>query len=260
MTDFRRSPKLLMAPKVLVIDFRPTAVPNNWFTAEDLVPQYVSSMRQVTRDTLVYQVVRTIQLTRYPLLADGRQYTNSTWTAAHTDDKQAFRDAHGSYMLADYQQILQDFNIVQQVQDDQIDEVWMFGGPYFGFYESRMVGRAAFWCNGPAMERDCRRFVIMGFNYERSVREMVHDFGHRAESIIARQYGSQAFWQALYAQQPPDPGTLPTPKNDFERFLLANGTVHRKPGGPEYGQDEIAWVTALKPSWLPFVVNPAKAK
>ena len=36
---------------------------------------------------------------------------------------------------------------------------------------TRWTGRS----NGPAMEKECRRFVIMGFNYERSVKEMVHD-------------------------------------------------------------------------------------
>lgn len=260
MADFRRSPKLLMAPKVMVLDFRPGAIPNNWFRTEDLVQQYISVMRQASRDLLVYQVVDTQKVSRYPTLMDGRQYNNTTWAQAQADDSKAFRDAHGNYMLADYQRILQDFNILQQVEDQKIDEVWMFGGPYFGFYESRMVGRSAFWCNGPGMEQNCRRFIIMGFNYQRGVKEMVHDFGHRSESILAWQYGSQTYWQALYTSQTPAPGTLPNPKNDFERFLLTNGTVHRKPGGVDYGQDETAWVTALKSSWLPYVVNPNKAK
>jgi hypothetical protein len=212
-------------------------------------------MRQASRDTLVYQVVNKIVTPKYPLLLDGRQYTNTTWAAALADDHKAFRDSHGSYMLADYQRIIQDFNLMQMVLDHQIDEVWMFGGPYFGFYESRMVGQNAFWVNGPGIERPCRRFVIMGFNFERSVREMVHDFGHRAESILSRKYGSQNFLQQLYAAQPPAATAMPAPKNDFERMLLSLGTVHRKPGGAEYQQDEIAWVTALKPSWLPFCVD-----
>ncbi len=142
----------------------------------------------------------------------------------------------------------------------QIDEVWMFGGPYFGFYESRMVGKGAFWCNGPGIELNCRRFVIMGYNYQREVKEMVHDFGHRTESILARQFDSQAFLQQLYSSQPPTATTVPAPKNDFEQFLMARGTVHRKPGGADYSQDEIAWVTALKLEWFPPVVDPNKAQ
>jgi hypothetical protein len=258
--DFRRAPKLLMAPKVLVVDFRPAAVPDAWFQSDDLIQQYIAAMRQVSGNTLVYLVVNTQKIATYPVLLDGRQYTDVTWAQAQADDSKAFRDAHGDYMLADYQRIIQDFNILQQVYDQQIDEVWMFGGPYFGFYESRMVGQGAFWCNGPGIEQNCRRFVIMGFNYQRSVKEMVHDFGHRAESILARQFGSQSFLQLLYSAQPPAPSAMPAPQNDFERFLLANGTVHRKPGGADYGQDEIAWVSALQPAWFPPVVDPNKAQ
>jgi hypothetical protein len=259
MPDFRRAPKLLMAPKVLAIDFRPSAVPSDWFGSDILIQQYIDNMRTITGNMLVYQVVSTQKVAKYPLLLDGRQYNNSTWAQAMADDKQAFRDSHGNYMLADYQRIIQDFNILQQVQDQQIDEVWMFGGPYFGFYESRMVGQGAFWCNGPGIEQSCRRFVIMGYNYQRSVKEMVHDFGHRAESIIARQFGSQGMLQLLYSAQPPAPAAMPAAKNDFERFLLTNGTVHRHPGGADYGQDEIAWLSAFKPAWFPPAVDPNKA-
>lgn len=260
MPNFRRAPKLLMAPKVLVIDFRPSAIPSAWFSSDVLVQQYIDAMRKASADTLVYQVVGKQKVTKYPVLMDGRQYNNSTWAQAQADDSKAYRDSHGNYMLADYQRIIQDFNLLQQVVDQKIDEVWMFGGPYFGFYESRMVGTGAFWCNGPGIEQNCRRFVIMGFNYQRSVKEMVHDFGHRSESILARQFGSQGILQTLYSPQPPAPAAMPAPKNDFERFLLSKGTVHRKPGGADYGQDEIAWLTAFKPSWFPPTVDPNNAK
>jgi hypothetical protein len=260
MPDFSRAPKLLMAPKVLVIDFRPAAVPADWNASDMLCQQYIAAMRQTSGNRLVYQVLETLKVPKYPLLLDGRQYTNAGWAQVQADDSKAYRDAHGGYMLADYQRILQDFDLLQRVDNREIDEVWMFGGPYFGFYESRMVGQRAFWCNGPGIEQNCRRFVMMGFNYQRSVKEMVHDFGHRAESILARQFGSQAYLQLMYSAQPPAPGALPSPKNDFERFLLLNGTVHRKPGGADYGQDEMAWVTALKPAWFPYAVDPNKAK
>jgi hypothetical protein len=247
-----------MSPKVLAIDFRPAAIPANWYNTELLIEQYIDAMQKASRNTLVYHLMNILTVSEYPLLLDGRRYTNATWSAALANDPKAFRDPHGAYMLADYQRIIQDFNLIQLVMENLIDEVWMFGGPYFGFYESRMVGQNAFWVNGPGIERACRRFVIMGFNYQRSVKEMVHDFGHRAESILARKYGSQNFIQALYSAQPPAPTAMPAPKNDFERFLLINGTVHRKPGGADYGQDENFWVTALKPSWFPLCVDPNK--
>lgn len=249
----------VMTRKVLVIDFRPAAIPSFWNNTDNLVQKYIEAMQQTSRKMLIYQVVNKQEVARYPLLQDGRQYDDTTWKLALGDDTKAFRDSHGNYMLADYQRIIQDFNLVQQVQSQQIDEVWMFGGPYFGFYESRMVGKGAFWCNGPGIEQNCRRFVIMGYNYQRDVKEMVHDFGHRAESILARCFGSQPFLHQLYSLEPPTATTLPAPQNDFEKFLIAHGTVHRKPGGADYSQDETAWVTALKPEWLPPAVDPNNA-
>ncbi len=256
--NFRRKPLPVLLRKVLVINFRPATIPNEWTGTDDLVEQYISTMRTASGDIVIYQVANKLDAPKYPLLLDGRQYDDSTWTQAMNNDQAAFRDAHGNYMMADYQRILQDFNIVDAIQGKQVDEVWMFGGPYFGFYESRMVGKNAFWCNAPAIVLNSRRFVMMGFNYQRDVREMVHDFGHRVESILAWKFGSQTLLQQLYAPQPPAPAAMPAPKNDFEQWLLVHGTVHRKPGGADYGQDEIAWVTALNPDWFPPSVDPSR--
>jgi hypothetical protein len=58
-----------------------------------------------------------------------------------------------------------------------------------------MAGPDAYFCNSPLVEgvRASRPFVIMGFNYERGVGEMLEDFGHRIESAMRRVYGS---WEA----------------------------------------------------------------
>ena len=237
--------------KVLVIDFRPTAVPANWNRSDDLIPQYVDAMRKASQDILKYQVAEKLEVPEYPVLVDGRQYTDTTFTGVLADSRTALRDAHGNFPLADYEQIIQKFDVMQKVESEQIDEVWMFGGPYFGFYESRMVGKGAFWCNGPGIEQECRRFVIMGFNYERDVKEMVHDYGHRSESVLAKHFGSETFLRKMYALQP-----TPAPANAYEQFLVDVGTVHRKPGSQDYSQDEFAWLAAMQPEWWPPTIDP----
>ena len=237
--------------KVLAVDFRPAAVPARWNRSDDLISQYIDAMRRASKDILAYQVVEKLNVPEFPVLLDNRQYTDTTFSEVLADDKRAFRDASGNYMLADYKRIIRDYVILQKVESEQIDEVWMFGGPYFGFYESRMVGRGAFWCNGPAIEQDCRRFVMMGFNYEREVKEMVHDYGHRSESILAKHFGSERYLGKLYRQE-----ATPPPANAYEQFLSDVGTVHRKPGGQEYGQDEFAWLSAFQPEWWPPTIDP----
>ena len=64
--------------------------------------------------------------------------------------------------------------------------MWLWGFPYAGYYESIMAGPGAFWCNAPALKETGqaqRRFIIMGYNYQRGVGEMLENLGHRAESL-----------------------------------------------------------------------------
>ena len=237
--------------KVLAIDFRPSGLPARWNRTDDLIPGYIEAMGRVSQETLKYRVVEKLVVPEYPFLVDGSQYTETTFIGVLADDSSALRDADGRYLFADYDRIIQQFDLIQRVKGQQIDEVWMFGGPYFGFYESRMVGNGAFWCNGPGIEKDCRRFVIMGFNCERDVKEMVHDYGHRAESILAKHFDSETYLRKTYRQQP-----NPAPVNAYEQFLLDVGTVHREPGGEEYGQDEFAWLSEMQPDWWPPTIDP----
>ena len=222
-----------------------------WNRSDDLIQGYIEAVRKASKGILAYQVVEKLEVPEYPVLIDGRQYTDITYLEVLDDDRRALRDEKGNYMFADYDQIIQKFDLLQKVESEEIDEVWMFGGPYFGFYESRMVGKGAFWCNGPAIEQDCRRFVIMGYNYERDVKEMVHDYGHRAESLLAKHFGSETYLSKMYRQ-----GSSLVPSNSYEKFLLDLGTVHSKPGGEEYGQDEFAWLAAMQSEWWPPTVDP----
>ena len=253
--NFRRNPLKIKVPKVLLIDFRPPAIPQEWRSAISLAEELIEGMIQISHKVLIFKLAAKLELQTYPVLTNGLQYNDTTWAKTMQDDKTAVRDANGNFVLADYQRILQDYKILQGIQNLQIDEVWIFGGPYFGFYESRMVGKGAFWCNAPALEQTGRRFIMMGFNYQRGLQEMVHSFGHRAESILARQFDSQEFQNKLYKHQP-----TPAPKNEFEQWLLDHGTVHSTPGGADYGQNEISWATALKPEWWPSIIDPNLVK
>jgi hypothetical protein len=88
---------------------------------------------------------------------------------------------------ADYHAIINRFDILPLIARNEIDEVWIFNFPHAGFYESIMGGPGAFWCNAPPLKNTDaakRRFVIMGFSYERGVGEMLENMGHRAESIL----------------------------------------------------------------------------
>ncbi|MBZ0276235.1 MAG: hypothetical protein K8I60_08830, partial [Anaerolineae bacterium] len=90
-----------------------------------------------------------------------------------------------------YYRLLDDFDLIEKVNANQIDEVWLMGHPYGGYYESTMAGPGAFFCNSSPLSNTGsanRRFIIMGFNFERGVGEMLESYGHRAESIMEQVY------------------------------------------------------------------------
>jgi hypothetical protein len=263
-------PPLTMPRKVLVIVFRPPgpkfqARSAPWSDPNTLVAQYIAKMAQVSGGQLSYQVTDTKTGNYFPVLKDGRCYDDNSWDQAIAKDALAFRDpVSHQYELVDVARILSDFNVLPSIKDGSLDEVWLFGGPLFGFPESCMVGRNAIWCNGDPVQEDTPRFVVMGFSYERSVKEMVHDYGHRVESLLTAHFGSDLVLQAMYPKglKDTDPlppvNTFPAAKDAFDQFLLDHGTVHRTIGGVAYSQDEAAWLTAIQPDWWPPTIDPQR--
>lgn len=156
----------------------------HWNSVDELVSAFIADIRVASGGLARYEVVERHDLNEFPAKIDGYRYDAATYLAViqgrlppHTPDE------------ADYQSILTAFNIWPRVAAREIDEVWLFGFPYAGFYESVMAGADSFWCNAPPLSGASfckRRFVIMGFSYERGVGEMLESFGHRAEAILAK--------------------------------------------------------------------------
>jgi hypothetical protein len=168
-----------------------------WNNTDQLVKQYIADIKEASYGYCNYQVVRRIEADIFPLKVDGFSYSGDSYFSAWRA-----RDGFHQPDWANYDRILADFDVADQISDEDIDEVWLFAFPYGGFYESRMVGPGAFWCNAPPMEGHSygsRRYVVMGFNYERGVGEMLEAFGHRAESIMAHVFrhkrGDANLWE-----------------------------------------------------------------
>src|SRR5258706_3858387 len=177
--NFRRKPLDVKVCRVLVIDFRTPSIPKERNNTTSLVEEFIEAMIQASHKMLVYKVVTQLEIPKYPILMDGRQYTDPTWAQALQEDITAIRDSHGSYMLADYQRIIQEYNVLQGIQQNIFSEVWMFGGPYFGFYESRMIGKGAFSCKLPGLQQVGRPFCMMGVNSQPRDHENMHEFKQR---------------------------------------------------------------------------------
>jgi hypothetical protein len=171
-----------------------------WYDPDALARQFADDVLAASHGLVQYEVVRREVRDGFPAKVDGFRYDASTYLRCW-QARRGFHEPDG----VDYHALLREFEVVEQVNDGVIDEVWLFGFPYAGYYESHMVGPGAFWCNSPPLDPRqgdpmCRRrFVVMGFNYEREVGCMLEDLGHRAESIMAQVYrhtrGEANLWE-----------------------------------------------------------------
>ena len=204
-----------LSPRVLLISFNPVIGSEGgemltqvlgWGDVDRLCQDYIADLRECSDGFVDYQIVQRIEVDAWPAKVDGFRYDGDSFLRSWRS-KSGFHDPDA----VDYKAILQEYDLLQRIDEGQIDEVWLFAFPYAGFYESIMIGPGAFWCNAPEMSRTDvgRRFVIMGFNYERGVGPMLEAFGHRVESILrhtwSHQRGERNLWEQfiLYDQKAP---------------------------------------------------------
>lgn len=127
-----------------------------------------------------------------PELVDGFTYTEPQYLAVMANSS-----LHHVPTEVDYNKIVNSpqFDICGKLNRGEIDEVWIYNGPWFGFYKSTLVGPGAYAFNSPPVggAHNCNKLLpIIRTSPERIVDEAVHNFTHRAEATMAKVYGS---WQ-----------------------------------------------------------------
>ena len=184
-----------MNKKVFLLVYDPTLANGQtlstymgWSSYTTLVQGIVSSFQNASNGQLQYTIAQTQLRNEWPAKIDGFRYTETTYfqvwqgqTPAHNPDE------------VNYDSIIDQFDLCGKLNRGEIDELWMFGAPYFGFYESRLVGPGAYSYNSPPLTQthNCSKLLpIMGLSYERGTGEAVHSFGHREEATMTRVYGS----------------------------------------------------------------------
>ena len=188
------SPADAVVVNVQVLNFDPVVPQENkrlhavcgWYDPKDLAKQYVEDVQNASQGFIRYQIVDWQDLDEFPIKKDGFRYTVQSYLACRNGESEWHKAD-----LADYPRMMNAYGALQGIDAKEIDEVWIFGGPYFGFHESSMMGPNAFYINGGVYDQvSCKRaFAIMGFNYERGSAEMLHNLCHRTESTMTRVYG-----------------------------------------------------------------------
>ena len=190
------TPGTVYARNVYVLVFDPIlqngrklSVTQGWNSYRDLTTAFVAFMTQASGGRVLYNVAFINERNDLWLMKeDGFSYTEAEYLAVLAGQTAPHRPD-----TADYHAFLTDpaYDICGKLNRGEIDEIWLFAAPWFGFYESRLVGPGGYEYNAPPLELPgCERLApIMGFNYERGLEEMVEDFGHRSEAVLTELYG-----------------------------------------------------------------------
>ena len=114
----------------------------NWLSHAALTQGTVDFFQQASHGEMNYQVVETTVLTDgWPELIDGYRYTEQEFLAAIRGQGPWHSPGNVSY-----NKIVNDsrLDICGKANRGEIDEVWIYNGPGFGFYESTLVGPGAY--------------------------------------------------------------------------------------------------------------------
>lgn len=221
-----------------------------WNNPDDLAARYIADVGECSYGQVEYEIVARLEVDGFPVKQDGFAYTPDGFL-------RCWRARSGFHQpdAVNYHRLIDEFDLVGCINRDEIDEVWLFGFPYAGYYESMMVGPGAVFCNAPPLARaDAqRRFIIMGFSYERGVGEMLENLGHRAESILSHVFrhtsGAANLWELFTRYDKTHPGQAQC------------GNVHFAPNSlRDYDWGNPRFVTCHSRAWLNFPDVTATAR
>lgn len=215
----------------------------DWNPPFRLEQQFIDDVLECSHGQAQFEIVKRIEVDEFPVKLDGYSYSPEEYLECWRS-RSGFHQPDG----IDYLQVLSKHDVQSLIDGDVIDEIWLFGFPYAGYYESIMGGPGAFWCNAPPLagtETWSRRFVIMGFNFERGVGEMLEDLGHRAESILSKVFhqfsGDRNLWERFTRYDLTHPGRSEV------------GTVHFAPNSVrDYDWGNPHHVLSLCDDWYQF--------
>ena len=157
-----------------------------WRDYLGLANDYIAFFKEISGNRIHYSIAFMTEVNDIWLeKIDGFVYTEETYldviergVPRHDPD------------IADYGQFMKnaEYDICGKLNRGEIDELWIFGGPWFGFNESRLAGPIGFDYNSkPYPGSACNELLpIMGFSYERSLTQMLESFGHRTEATMRK--------------------------------------------------------------------------
>jgi hypothetical protein len=237
----------------LLADGRPLTATFGWTDPTVLDAGYQSDVRAASAGIVDLRIGRFSTIRGYPAKSGGFRFTNESFLGCLADSSPTRCGE-----LLDYAAVLNETfdprlgTACDAIRRGRIDEVWLWGGPWFGYLEQVPVAPRTL-C--PTVDRT---FVVMGFNYERGVAEMLHDLGHRTEGLVQSGIGL-ALWDRFdgqrgrYAQDYSCPTGPDAGHPEVDASVTHAGNVHFPPNAYcHYQYDRSHPVLSDADDWLAF--------
>lgn len=197
----------------------------------------IKNFKLFTDNHVIFDIVKEKEVNDFPPRKTGEKHTEDTFYQCETNPQSlSYCEAD-----ADWEGIIKTYNICEMVNNNEIDEVWLWAPPRAGFWESALIGPSDYYnetiigpngfsYNGPILSNNsCNKYIpIMGFNYDRADQAM-HNMGHRMEATMSHVYGR---WQ----------GNVENP-NNWEQFGM---TYFESPSFPGSGCGSIHFTPNAK--------------
>jgi len=249
--------------KVLAVDYEPDLSSHGgqtlrqflkWNDPRRMTTNLIRYIKESSGGYADYQLVDFLQVNQFPAKRDGFRYDEQSFLEMWKDRKKVHQPDAFSYAA-----MFQELNLAARVRSNAVDEVWVWGAPYFGTdeYAMKIPSDQLYyqtdnaWFYRPYDIPDCGRTVwVMGFNYEVGEDNALHSFGHRCEGILALTVG-RGVWNGKAGET-----------NAWSRFTrqadkfpkdAQAGNVHGGPNaksGYDYGQTNV--VLSGADDWLNY--------
>ena len=202
---------VLQDPVIDPVNKRKIHQVRGWADPFSLVEQILNEFRRVSDGVVQFRIVEVhddnISFTRLDgefMTIDTLAYYYSSLSRLYGRTRegtlQNLAEVQGRVQF-DYNAMIDYYDLDTKRNNGEVSEVWVYGPPFAGMYESRLVGPNGFWYNSPPLEHPGleKLLPVMGWNYERGVAEALHSYGHRVESAMVHTYGGR--WD-VHAEDP----------------------------------------------------------
>jgi hypothetical protein len=169
-----------------------------WNDPRPMTTNLLRYLREASGGFARYELVNFIDVDAFPSKRDGFRYDAQTFGEMWKDKKKAHKPDGISYAA-----IFRENNLLERIKSDELNEIWIWGAPYFGTdeYAMKIPGDRVFyptdnpWFYRPYDIPDCGRTVwVMGFNYEVGEDNALHSYGHRVEGVLSLTLG-RGIWE-----------------------------------------------------------------